>query len=344
MSLGFKRHAKKISGSGAFTDWEWCGIMPKSGRLSGNCTTCKLLQVLKYKMASDTIQAYLNEIGRYPLLTKAQEVMLGTQIQAWVAIQEKDKSEYSEEELRIEKIGIRARAKFINCNLRLVVTIARKYTRLAKTLDFMDLIQEGNIGLARAVEKFDPTRGYAMSTYAYWWIRQAIQRAMQATDSTIRLPIGTYDALHQIRRTGERLSQSLGREPTLKEISDEIGIDLDDIRKLLDAPRNAFSLDKKCTDNDDSSAVIDVIPDPRNSNTIDDAEERMNVEALYHALDQYVDEQTKYIILERHREKPTSWLELSQTTGLSKGKLQALERKGIQKCALLLSVKNKLNL
>ena len=133
MSLGFKRHAKKISGSGAFTDWEWCGIMPKSGRLSGNCTTCNPPQVFRRKMASDTIQAYLNEIGRYPLLTKAQEVMLGTQIQAWIAIQNKDRTTYSEEEFRIEKIGIRARAKFINCNLRLVVTIARKYTRLAKT-------------------------------------------------------------------------------------------------------------------------------------------------------------------------------------------------------------------
>ena len=295
-------------------------------------------------MARDTIQVYLNEIGRYPLLTKAQEVMLGTQVQAWMAIQEKDRNQYSEEELRIEKIGIRARAKFINCNLRLVVNIARKYTRLAKTLDFMDLIQEGNIGLARAVEKFDPTRGYAMSTYAYWWIRQAIQRAMQATDSTIRLPIGTYDSLHQIRRAGERLSHSLKREPTLVEIAEEIGVDVGDIRNLLNAPRNAFSLDKRCSDNDDSNAIIDVVPDPHNSNTIDDAEDRINIEALYHALDEFVDEGTKFIILERHRDRPTSWSELSQATGISKGKLQALERKGIQKCALLLSVKNKLNL
>jgi RNA polymerase sigma factor (sigma-70 family) len=295
-------------------------------------------------MARDTIQAYLNEIGRYPLLTKAQEVMLGTQIQAWMAIQDKDREEYSEQDLRIEKIGTRARVKFINCNLRLVVNIARKYTRLTKTLDFMDLIQEGNIGLARAVEKFDPTRGYAMSTYAYWWIRQAIQRAMQATDSTIRLPIGTYDALHQIRRADQRLSHSLKREPTLNEISEEIGIDVEDIRLLLNAPRVAFSLDKRCNDNDDSSAVIDVIPDTRNSNTIDDAEERINSESLYRALDEFLDEQTKFIILERHKDKPATWAELSQATGLSKGKLQAIERKGIQKCALLLSVKNKLNL
>ena len=293
---------------------------------------------------SDTIQDYLNEIGRYPLLTKAQEVMLGTQIQAWMSIQEKERDSYSAEDLRIEKIGIKARAKFINCNLRLVVTIARKYVRLAKTLDFMDLIQEGNIGLARAVEKFDPTRGYAMSTYAYWWIRQAIQRAMQATDSTIRLPIGTYDAIHQIRRATQRLSHSLKREPTLAEISEDTGIDVDDIRNLLDAPRNAFSLDRRCTDNDDSSTIIDVIPDSRNSNTLDDAEERINLEKLYYALDQFVDERTKFIILERHRDRPTSWSELSKITGMSKSKLQAIEKKGIQKCALLLSVKNKLNL
>lgn len=318
--------------------------MRKSGRPFGSSTTCKLLKVLRLKMARDTIQAYLNEIGRYPLLTKAQEIMLGTQIQAWMAIQNKDREEYSEQDLRIEKIGMRARTKFINSNLRLVVNIARKYTRLAKTLDFMDLIQEGNIGLARAVEKFDPTRGYAMSTYAYWWIRQSIQRAMQATDSTIRLPIGTYDALYQIRRADQNLSHSLKREPTLNEISEEIGIDIEDIRVLLNAPRVAFSLDKRCNDNDDSSAVIDVIPDTRNSNTIDDAEERINSESLYRALDEFLDEQTKFIILERHKDKPATWAELSQATGLSKGKLQAIERKGIQKCALLLSVKNKLNL
>lgn len=318
--------------------------MRKSGRPFGSSTTCKLLKVLRLKMARDTIQAYLNEIGRYPLLTKAQEIMLGTQIQAWIAIQNKDREEYSEQDLRIEKIGMRARTKFINSNLRLVVNIARKYTRLAKTLDFMDLIQEGNIGLARAVEKFDPTRGYAMSTYAYWWIRQSIQRAMQATDSTIRLPIGTYDALYQIRRADQNLSHSLKREPTLNEISEEIGIDIEDIRVLLNAPRVAFSLDKRCNDNDDSSAVIDVIPDTRNSNTIDDAEERINSESLYRALDEFLDEQTKFIILERHKDKPATWAELSQATGLSKGKLQAIERKGIQKCALLLSVKNKLNL
>ena len=162
-------------------------------------------------MTRDAIQAYLNEIGRYPLLTKAQEIVLGTQIQAWIALQEKDSSEYTREERQIERIGKRAREKFINCNLRLVVNIARKYVRHAKTLDFMDLIQEGNMGLARAVEKFDPTRGYAMSTYAYWWIRQAMQRALQSTDAAIRLPIGTHDSLYAVKKAAETLAKQIGR-------------------------------------------------------------------------------------------------------------------------------------
>ncbi len=106
-------------------------------------------------MAKDATQSYLNEIGRYPLLTKAQEVLLGTQIQAWMAIRDKDESEYTQEDKRIARTGQRAREKFIKCNLRLVVSIARKYTNRCTTLDLMDLVQEGNFGLARAVEKFE---------------------------------------------------------------------------------------------------------------------------------------------------------------------------------------------
>jgi RNA polymerase primary sigma factor len=292
----------------------------------------------------DATQAYLNEIGRYPLLTKAQEIMLGTQVQAWIAIKDKDRQDYSKEDLRIEKIGIRAREKFINCNLRLVVNVAKKYIRQAKTLDFMDLVQEGNIGLARAVEKFDPTRGYAMSTYAYWWIRQSIQRAMQSSDATIRLPIGTYESLYQMRRCVERLSQKLGREPNTKEISTEMNISENDVHALLGVSRTAFSLDKVISGYENTGPIIDTIVDPRNSNTIDDAEERINTERLYAALDEFVDEETKLIILERSQEHPTSWRELSIKLGKSKSKLQAMEKKGIAKCALLLAMKNRLNL
>lgn len=295
-------------------------------------------------MARDAIQAYLNDIGRYPLLTKAQEVMLGTQVQAWMAIQDKDRSEYTQEELRIEKIGKRAREKFINCNLRLVVNIARKYIRHARTLDFMDLVQEGNIGLARAVEKFDPTRGYAMSTYAYWWIRQAIQRAMQSSDSTIRLAISVHESLFAIKRASEILSKENGRDATLKEISEYTGMDLEMIQSALDAPVAQISLDRTCRDADDSSSILDMIADPRNSNTLEDAEDRLNIEAMYVAFHEYLDENTRYVILERNKEKPATWGELSKKMNLSRGKLQLMEKKGLQKCALLLSVKMKLNL
>lgn len=295
-------------------------------------------------MARDAIQAYLNDIGRYPLLTKAQEVMLGTQVQAWMAIQDKDRSEYTQEELRIEKIGKRAREKFINCNLRLVVNIARKYIRHARTLDFMDLVQEGNIGLARAVEKFDPTRGYAMSTYAYWWIRQAIQRAMQSSDSTIRLAISVHESLFAIKRASEILSKENGRDATLKEISEYTGMDLEVIQSALDAPVAQISLDRTCRDADDSSSILDMIADPRNSNTLEDAEDRLNIEAMYVAFHEYLDENTRYVILERNKEKPATWGELSKKMNLPRGRLQLMEKKGLQKCALLLSVKMKLNL
>ena len=295
-------------------------------------------------MTRDAIQAYLNEIGRYPLLTKAQEIVLGTQIQAWIALQEKDSSEYTREERQIERIGKRAREKFINCNLRLVVNIARKYVRHAKTLDFMDLIQEGNMGLARAVEKFDPTRGYAMSTYAYWWIRQAMQRALQSTDAAIRLPIGTHDSLYAVKKAAETLAKQSGREATLGEIANYMKVEIEFLQSLLDAPAVQFSLDRTCKDADDSSPIIDMIADTHNSNTIDDAEDRINIEMMYAAFYEYLDEQTRFVILERHKDKPATWNELARTMKIPRGKLQLMEKRGIQKCALLLSVKTKLNI
>jgi len=118
--------------------------MHKNGKPDGNSTVCRLPTKQPPSMAKDATQSYLNEIGRYPLLTKAQEVLLGTQIQAWMAIRDKDESEYTQEDKRIARTGQRAREKFIKCNLRLVVSIARKYTNRCTTLDLMDLVQEGN--------------------------------------------------------------------------------------------------------------------------------------------------------------------------------------------------------
>lgn len=325
--------------SGAFTEWAWCGIIHKNGKPSGSSTVWKWLQEHSRAMSRDLIQAYLNEIGRYPLLTKAQEVLLGTQVQAWMNILEKE--EHNKEDLKIIKIGKKAKEKFINCNLRLVVNIARKYSSHCRTLDLMDLVQEGNIGLARAVEKFDPTRGYAMSTYAYWWIRQAIQRAIQTTDASIRLPVSFYDLNLKIKKTTEELGQRLKRQPTIYEIAEECQVDVDTLKMALEAPRVLISLDKKTIDNE-SGSIIELISDTRNSNTIEDAEARINVNDMYDAINTYLDEITKFVILERSKTPATTWKELSTTTGMSREKLQAIENAGIKRCALLIAIKKKI--
>lgn len=295
-------------------------------------------------MSRDSIQAYLNEIGRYPLLTKAQEVSLGVQIQAWIAIQDKEESLVTEDDRKIARIGKRAKSKFINCNLRLVVNVARKYVRHCRTLDFMDLIQEGNLGLVRAIEKFDPTRGYAFSTYAYWWIRQSIQRSIQTSDCCIRLPIGIHESIHKITKTVERLSKTLGREPTLQEIAEETQIKISDVKSALDAPRMLISLDKTVGDGEGQNAIGDLIEDSKNSNTIEDAENRINLIDAYTAIDRYLDEQTKFIVLERSKDPPTTWKELSAITEMSKGKLQIMEKEGLRRCALLLAIKKRIEL
>jgi|GEM_PF-1611364 len=291
----------------------------------------------------DSIQAYLNEIGRYPLLTKAQEVSLGTQIQAWIVSEEKNESDQTEEDRKIARTGRRAKAKFINCNLRLVVNIARKYERHCNTLDFMDLIQEGNMGLVRAIEKFDPTRGYAFSTYAYWWIRQSIQRAIQSTDYCIRLPIGIHESMNKIKKTIEVLSKKLGREPTIYEIAIESKITLEEVKSAIEAPKSLTSLDKMIGDGETGSAIIDVIPDEKNSNTIDDAESRLNIIDAYMAIDLYLDEQTRLVVLERSKSPSTTWKDLSEMTGISKAKLQKMEKDGLRRCALLLAIKKRID-
>ncbi len=339
-----RRHARKTNGSGAFTDSAWCGIIRRSGRLDGSSTIYRFHEALPPTMARDTTQTYLNEIGRYPLLTKAQEVILGTQVQAWMSIRDKDESQYTEKEKRIAGIGRRARDKFIKCNLRLVVNVARKYASRCTSLDLMDLVQEGNIGLARAVEKFDPTRGYAMSTYAYWWIRQAIQRSMQFSDATIRLPIGTQEALVKITKATERLTKELGREPTLEEISTNVNIEIPEIKATLDTPKVSVSLDKQASEFDNSSPLIELISDSRHSNTIEDAGRKIAIEDAFAAIESYLDKTTQYVIFERMKDPPTPWKEICSATNITRGKLQLMEKAGLQRCALLLHIKNRLEL
>ena len=158
----------------------------------------------------DTVHDYLREISRYPLLTGAEELELGKQVQLMM----NPPSDADAQELeRIQRQGQRAKDKMVRSNLKLVVSIAKKYQK--RGMEFLDLIQEGTIGLVRGVEKYDPTKGYKLSTYCYWWIRQAITRAIAQQARTIRLPIHITERLNALKKVRRQLVQKLGREATL---------------------------------------------------------------------------------------------------------------------------------
>lgn len=192
------------------------------------------------KISSDSIQMYLREIGKVPLLTSAEEVMLAK---------------------RKEKGEISAKIQLIKANLRLVVSIAKKYT--GHSLSLLDLIQEGNIGLFRAVEKFEYRKGYKFSTYATWWIRQAITRALADQSRTIRIPVHMVETINRFQQVQRRLIQDLGREPLPEEIASEMGEDLDKIHHVMKISQETVSLETSIGDDDEDSTLSDFIEDKK---------------------------------------------------------------------------------
>ncbi|MEQ8752886.1 MAG: RNA polymerase sigma factor, RpoD/SigA family [Coleofasciculus sp. G1-WW12-02] len=227
--------------------------------------------------SADMVRTYLHEIGRVPLLTHEQEIVYGKQVQQMMPLLEaKDAlaetmqreptiQEWAEhvnlEESALKKIinqGTRAKRKMIEANLRLVVAIAKKYQK--RNMEFLDLIQEGTLGLERGVEKFDPTRGYKFSTYAYWWIRQAITRAIAQQARAIRLPIHITEKLNKIKKVQRELSQRLGRNATPAEIGQELELEPAQIREYLSIARQPVSLDVRVGDNQDTE-LSDLLED-----------------------------------------------------------------------------------
>lgn len=207
---------------------------------------------------SDSIGDYLNQIGKIPLLTAAEEIELGNAIQKMIVLA--DKENLSKEERRIIKAGKRAKRRMIQGNLRLVIRIAAKYNRMVSRISMLDLIQEGNIGLIRAVELFDPSRGYKFSTYAFWWIKQGIMRASQAQDRIIKLPSGASDVLRKIQNYMIVYKEENGRLPTIDQCAEYVGMLPDTIRAYLDNADDARSLDIKASGKDDTgSQIVDLI-------------------------------------------------------------------------------------
>ncbi len=214
--------------------------------------------------SADLVRVYLNEIGKVALLTAADEVELAKRIEAGLYAQHlltssNNFSAARKRDLRTLVIdGERAKDHLLRANLRLVVSLAKRYT--GHGMPFLDLIQEGNLGLIRAVEKFDYTKGFKFSTYATWWIRQAISRAMADQSRTIRLPVHLVEQVNKLQRIRRELNQQLGREASHAELADELDIAEDRVRELIDLSRDLVSLDQT-VGADDDAALGDFIAD-----------------------------------------------------------------------------------
>lgn len=285
---------------------------------------------------------YLNEVGRYRLLLPEEEIELGRRVMRLIELEAKESLDTQEQiELILCK---KAKQEFINCNLRLVVNVAKKYHHRCRTLELIDLIQEGNIALIRAVEKFDHTRGYKFSTYCYWWIRQAMQRAVNSMDSCIRLPNSFHDLILKINRSVEALTKELDRRPTFKEVAADIGLTVVELTSALQRAQPTTSLDYQAEGEEGKFSMVDHIEDPINLNTIENLEFSAMLEELLFALENYLDEVTRYVVIERSRPVPTTWKELQSATGLTRAQLQEIEIDGIATCKAMMEMQKGLGL
>ena len=291
-------------------------------------------------LTGDPVRMYLKEIGKVPLLSAAEEIDLAMKIEAGVAAAaELDKAEEEGRELerrekrrlgRVEQVGIDAKQQLIEANLRLVVSIAKRY--VGRGMLFLDLIQEGNLGLIRAVEKFDYTKGFKFSTYATWWIRQAITRAIADQARTIRIPVHMVETINKLVRVQRQLLQDLGRDPTPEEIGEEMGMSAERVREIQKISQEPVSLETPIGEEEDSQ-LGDFIEDAQAVAPPEAASDSMLREQLDQVLDGLADRERKVIKLRFGLEDghPRTLEEVGREFGVTRERIRQIESKTLAK-------------
>ena len=295
----------------------------------------------------DLVRSYLRDIGRVPLLSHEQEITLGRQVQDLIVLENieselrSDLGENPEIDLFAQKAGMsiaqltkklksgrRAKERMVAANLRLVVSVAKKYTK--RNMELLDLIQEGTIGLVRGVEKFDPTRGYKFSTYAYWWIRQGITRAIAEKSRSIRLPIHITEMLNKLKKGQRELSQELSRTPSITELSEYVELPENEVKDLMSRVGQPVSLETKIGDGEDT-ILLDLL-----SNDIDMPSEQIESDCMKGDLETLLEqlpELQNRVLRMRYGmdgDDPMSLTGIGRVLGISRDRVRNLERDGLR--------------
>jgi RNA polymerase primary sigma factor len=261
-------------------------------------------------IADDSVRLYLREIGKIPLLTAEEELALAKKVKSG------DK---------------RAKDAMAEANMRLVVSIAKRY--VGRGLDLLDLIQEGNTGLLRAVEKFDPDRGFKFSTYATWWIRQAITRAIADQARTIRIPVHMVETINKLLRTQRRLTQELNREPTNEEIAAAMEMDVDKVEHIMKIKQDISSLDASVRDDEEDSVLGDFIEDEEAKTPTESASEQLLKEQVKQILGTLTEREQKILKLRFGLEdgKSHTLEEVGQEFSVTRERIRQIEAKALAK-------------
>jgi len=261
-------------------------------------------------IADDSVRLYLREIGKIPLLTREEELDLAQ---------------------RVVRGDREAKDKMAEANMRLVVSIAKRYVN--RGLDLLDLIQEGNTGLLKAVDKFDPDRGFKFSTYATWWITQAITRAIADQARTIRIPVHMFETINKLLRTQRRLTQELNREPTNQEIADAMEIDLSKVEHIMKIKQDITSLDASIRDEDEDSVLSDFIEDEDTISPEESATGQLLKEQVKDMLASLTDREQKIIKLRFGLEdgKSHTLEEVGQEFSVTRERIRQIEAKALSK-------------